>query len=661
MRKGFLALGLWAFVVGVWSQKPIEIKATPLFGQRATLNSPFPIAIEVRSNTGNLRGVLTVRSAGFGSIREYRYPLELPAGGRKVVVATPIVSDYTSSFEILFEGGRHRVSVRQEVQPLGETDTLVVNVGDLIGGLQNLTRIPNRRKTEWGGLSQSGKYQPAYCMPEYFPESALALGGVSVVILHPGAERLNAEQWNALRQWVALGGVLIVPGGAGALYLQVPALRSILPVQPEQLIQAPRLPALGAFAQSRPLNQPVSLTRARVLKGSRTLLRQGELPLIVARPYGLGAVIFLAFHPAEEPLRSYAGIDGFWKALLRHVPDLPPSQTVNRVFAVQSGVASNHFGRNPQPVPGADVKLELPSLGLVFTLLALYFFLVVPVNYWVLKRFRALDWAWITTPLIALVFVGILARFTAHLYRKPLSANIQSVLIMPVGASEAYAISSALLFFPRAGLYDLQFDRAELVESGTLSSFVRRGGDLLEVLGTLEGDPKIVQDYRVRNLSFQWFRYTRYVELGGHLEAQLRLKPVGRRWQLEGTIRNRFPFPLRQVELHVGDRILYIHDLEPGEGHFVRETVFQKVPPQVARPREVDPWMLRAYSDVASFNDIISLAREEWVQSLHEVSVAYLTAETSEPVLAPSLRDAAQSKARNTLWISIPVEVSNEK
>jgi hypothetical protein len=81
MRKGLLALGLWAFVVGVWSQKPIEIKATPLFGQRATLNSPFPIAIEVRSNTGNLRGVLTVRSAGFGSIREYRYRWSYPQAG----------------------------------------------------------------------------------------------------------------------------------------------------------------------------------------------------------------------------------------------------------------------------------------------------------------------------------------------------------------------------------------------------------------------------------------------------------------------------------------------------------------------------------------------------------------------------------------------------
>lgn len=654
-----MALWLWVLVAGVWSQEPIEIKATPLFGQRATLNSPFPIAVEVRSNTGNLRGVLTIRSAGFGAVREYRYPLELPAGGRKVVVAAPVVNDYGGRFEIIFEAGRRRASIRQEVQILDENDTLVVNVGDLIGGLQNLTRISNRRKVPWGNLERSGKYQPAYCTPEFFPENSLALGGVSVVILHAGAERLNAEQWNALRQWVALGGVLIVPGGAGALYLQAPALRSILPVQPEQLIQVSGLPALGAFAQSRPLNQPVSLTRARVLKGSRTLLRQGDLPLIVVRPYGLGAVVFFAFQPAEEPLRSYAGIEGFWKALLRHVPDLPPSQTVNRIFTVQSGLALDRFGWNPQPGPDLNVKLELPSLGLVFTLLAVYFFLVVPVNYWVLRRLRALDWAWVTTPLIALVFVGILARFTAHLYRKPLSANIQSVLIMPAGASEAYAISSALLFFPRAGLYDIQFDRAELVESGTLNPFAGRGGDLLDVLGTLEGDPKVVEGYRVRNLSFQWFRYTRYVELGGHLEAQLSLKPMGRRWQLEGTIRNRFPFPLRQVEVRLGDNILYIHDLQPGERRTLRETLLQRRPSRAVRPRELDPWMVRrAGSDVASFNDIVDLAQQEWVQTLPDTPVAYLTAETAEPVLAPSLRDAAQSKARNTLWVSIPVEVA---
>lgn len=639
-------------------QPPVEMKVIPLFGVRATPNGAFPVAVEVRSHTRPLRGVLVVRVGEWGVLREYRYPLELPAGSRKLVVATPIMQDYAGTVEVTFTGGGYRVSERQNVEVLWDADTLVVNVGDILGGLQNLTQIGNRQVSRWS-KRQEGKYLPTYCPPERFPESAIALSGVSIVILHPGAERLNAEQWNALRQWVALGGVLIAPGGAGALYLQSPSLRPLLPVEVQQLTQLPNLPALGAFAKAKPLRQPVSVVRARPVAGT-VLLRQGNLPLIALRPYGLGAVVFLAFHPAEEPLRSYEGINQFWKALLYQLPSRSPSRTINAIFRAQSGEDPNSMGRWNSGQFSRDIQLKVPDLAIVFLVLTLYFFLVVPINYWVLKRFRALDWAWVTTPLIALVFVGVLARFTSGLYRKPLSADIQSVLLVSAGASEAYSVNSALLFFPRAGLYDLRFDRAELVEQGTPERTFW-SAELVRMLSTLEGDPKIVQDYRVRNLSFQWFRYTRYVDLGGHIEAQLRLQRNKRSWLVKGRIRNRFRFPLKQVVLRVGDEALLVGDLAPGASRTVSQRVRAPKPPATSIS---DPffsmWGSGSFdrSDyVGGLEEVFVQTQYAWFRRVSKAPVIYLTAESSEPVLAPDMRDQTRRTARNTLWVPIPVEV----
>lgn len=657
MRGWFALVWMLGLLMASLAKSPVEMRVIPLFGQTVAPDSPYPIAVELRSQTSHLKGMLIIRRGDFSGAREYRYPVELPAGSRKVIVTSPVIEDFAGSIEVVFQAGRHTFSQTQPITVLHDLDSLVVSVGDVLGGLQYLTRIPNSRKRLIGSGSQpdQGKYQPAYCPPERFPESAMALSGVSFVMLHPGAERLNAEQWNALRQWVVLGGTLIVPGGAGALYLQQPTVRALLPVQVERLVRVPNLRALEAFAKAQPLDQLASITQAKHIEG-KVLLQQDNLPLIVVRPYGFGVVVFLAFYPNEEPLRSYKGISAFWQGLLSQLPDETPSKTIRQIFLTQSGTATDQTSPSTD-----DLKLEIPGLALISTLLVIYFFLVVPINYWVLKRFRALDWAWVSTPIIAFVFVGILSRFTADLYRKPLSATIQSVILMPAGATEAYAVNSALFFFPRAGVYDLRFDRSEMVEVGTPSRDFRGGSDILSVVATLEGEPKIIQNYRVRNLSFQWFRYTRYIDLGGQVVAKLRIKHDGRFWRLDGHIENRLPFALKWVNLRIGDNTIALGDLESR----AKKTIRQKVPiprpflnlqsenPQIV----VYPWGTSEYEiENLSLEGVFAKAQAMWYQRLPDVPIAYLIANASEPVLSPELESATRSQARNTICVCIPVE-----
>lgn len=49
-------------------------------------------------------------------------------------------------------------------------------------------------------------------------------------------------------------------------------------------------------------------------------------------------------------------------------------------------------------------SLDLPSVRGLGILLAIYIALVGPVNYLLLRWFRRLHWAWITIPLLTLIF-----------------------------------------------------------------------------------------------------------------------------------------------------------------------------------------------------------------------------------------------------------------
>jgi hypothetical protein len=235
--RGWVLIALvGGWLVG-WSQ-PVELVVQPLFGSSPSLNGALPLRIELRNRSGNMQGVVSVVQNDFQRQREYLYPIELPAGARKQLIACPILTGYSTDVVVRFVARGVSVETRPNLTPRGEEDSLVVGIGDAIGGLQFLRTLKTRPRFRvgytytYGSPSGSkGTYEVAYCRPELFPPTAIACSGVSVMVLGAGAERMSGEQWQALLDWVRLGGTLIVPGGAGALYLQHPALRPLLPVR----------------------------------------------------------------------------------------------------------------------------------------------------------------------------------------------------------------------------------------------------------------------------------------------------------------------------------------------------------------------------------------------------------------------------------------------
>ncbi|MEN3002262.1 MAG: hypothetical protein ABDI19_10545 [Armatimonadota bacterium] len=660
-RCGWLLIALvGGWLIG-WAQ-PVELVVQPLFGDKPSLNGAFPLRIEVRNRGGNMQGVLSVALEEFNYQREYLYPIELPAGARKQVIACPLIENYVGNVIVRFIARGVMVEARQQVSPINVEDSLVVGVGDAIGGLQFLRSLKTRPRAQVSNRyyyspsqPQEGTYEVAYCRPELFPPSTVACSGVSVIVLGAGAERLSGEQWRALLDWVKLGGTLIVPGGPGALYLQHPALRPLLPVQVQGLGELASLDAVGAFTGQNPPIGRAAVTLSQPAPDGEVLLQQNGVPLIARRPYGLGAIVFLAFSPWDQPMRSYNGSPAFWQRLLRLVPDLPPSYYLTTLFRMQTGFqdahAHWHWSSGHSPATSTRFNVRMPSAGLIIGLLLAYFVLVVPVNYYLLRRFRALDWSWLTVPLIAVLFVLLLSRLAGDLYRKPLSGEIKTALLMNAGDTTAYAINSTLLFFPKAGLYDFRFEQSDMVEAGQQwqQQFGAMGAPMR--VSTVESEPKRVQGYRVRSLSLQWFRYTRPVALQGTVESTLRLRREGALWRITGTIRSTLPYELRSVKLIVGNTQFLLGKLPPGGTLKVDQTIPALSPsnyPQFSyrSGRWSGEWMMPSLDGIA----------QQWLRRWGNVPASVLlVGEADQPVLAPEMDSAFQQTAQTTHLITLPL------
>jgi hypothetical protein len=321
-----------------------------------------------------------------------------------------------------------------------------------------------------------------------------------------------------------------------------------------------------------------------------------------------------------------------------------PSFNIAALHAGQSGYSVDRWSGQATMNIGTDI--DPPSVMLIVALLGAYFMLVVPINYWTLKRLRALDWAWLTTPLIALIFVGVLWQLAGGLYRKSLSSKVQTVLIAQAGSPDAYAVNSALFFFPRAGVFDLRFDQSDMVEAGVADE---RGAGLGQttVVRTLEGDPKRVDGYRVSNLSFQWFRYTRTVQLQGQIEGSLRLTRRNGEWRLSGTVRNRLPYELREARVLTPYGSVNIRSLEGRGTQTLRNKPLIPAPP------------FSAYGH-SGWEPVVALSPDQLAQLMLEerkdAPCALLIARASEPVLPPELGEATKRAAEVVYIVNLPLE-----
>ncbi|MCS7272527.1 MAG: hypothetical protein NZ550_00070 [Fimbriimonadales bacterium] len=637
---------LGALLLSSWAQSPVELRVRPLLGTAPALNGAFPLAIELIAHSGNHQGVLSVVVDDFEVHREYDYPIELPAGARKVVIATPILDRYTTQVTIRFTTRSFSTEVRQSVDRLLEQDYAAALIGDAIGGLQFLAQVkaPTRLSIGYSSPSSSaGAYVPVYCRAEWFPDKTIALSGISVIVLSNGAERLRAEQWTALRQWVLMGGVLIATGGAGAVHLQHPALQPLLPVQVQGTTSVSQLRALGEWVGGRPPEGSAVIVRARPTIGE-VLLQQDGLPLIAIRPYGLGAVVFLAFNPIEPPLRDYAARVPLWQRLLDQAVCLPPGAIIAALHQYQAGYTHNPYPHSPQL--NVPVEVKPPSAKMILALLAVYFVLVVPVNYWVLRRLRALDWAWLVTPVLALVFVGVMWRMAGDLYRRALSRTVRTVIVAQAGNSEAYAVNSALFFFPRAGVFDMQFDQADMVEAGIASDTWRRRSQPARVR-TVEGDPMRLEGYRVTSLSFQWFRYTRAVQLKGRIEGRVQVRIASGQIRLSGAIRNTLLYDFKNVQLWTPYGSVELGTLKRGRAYTFVDRTPTPLPAIPQTPRG-SWWQVPVFGPEAIIKELLD--------SRDFKGVGFVIAQASEPALPPELREAAETDAHVTYYISLPLE-----
>lgn len=258
--------------------------------------------------------------------------------------------------------------------------------------------VPDKRRVYIGRVRNS--------LP---PESALAYRGVAAVSLDDRTwDTLNERQQQALIGYVLSGGLLVIHGvDINRLQSLMPS--GLLPVEPLGLSSVPPwamerwIPTLSGNLDETEMD----VVRSRPLGGAKVLLQWEGTPLVVVAQKGLGQVVFLAFDPGQPPFNGDMESYALWKNLLRlHTGRFT---TPTAVFPESDPISStpqmdwkDSYSDMIRAMVNAVAARPVP-LNWLIVYLGVYIFVLIPMNYLVLRKLDRLHLSWFTLPMLAVL------------------------------------------------------------------------------------------------------------------------------------------------------------------------------------------------------------------------------------------------------------------
>jgi hypothetical protein len=244
-------------------------------------------------------------------------------------------------------------------------------------------------------------------------------------------------------------------------------------------------------------------------------------------------------------LRGWASESALWSKLLVQQSNLDPGYGAR---LSQTSLLERGGLRLP--------SLNLPSTGIVLAFLLLYVLVIGPINYLVLRRMRRLEWAWLSVPLVVLVFSCGLYAVGAGLRGGQSQLSQAAIVQGAEGQSRAFATGFVGLFSPRRASYTVGFPAQTLV-----------GGAPVRFIQSNQFDAVVADEAGARSIrvladvvSVSTFVAEQMVDLPVAVQSNLTSDGGG----LSGEVRNTGAGTLEDVLIVRGDSFTRLGALAPG-------------------------------------------------------------------------------------------------
>jgi hypothetical protein len=515
----------------------------------------LPLRVVVENNGDDLTGQLTVRpeTSGRSVANSFSTPVSIPSGTTQSVFLYIVAESGSAPIrvELLNDTGGQIDVTEARLRSVPGFDRLYAAIsGATSGSVLDLSEVAT------GGRNA---VQARWTLAD-IPDRSAALDAIDALLINDiDTGALSSAQVRALTQWVTAGGHLIVTGGVG-WQPTAAGLRDLLPLRPSSSATideaAPIVIGLGADTEYEAEGDFIVAT-GDLSEDARLLAATADgLPLAARRELGEGTIDYLAFDPNSEPFRSWNRLDSLWLTLLGSTDSRPSWSFGFSDWDAASSSVEILPGFNPLPA----------AFGLVAFLLA-YVALVGPVNYLVLNRLNRREWAWLTIPLLIVIF-SVMARAVGFNLRGNEATLSRLTVVRAWADSETAEVDQVIgLLAPRRNTYSLAVEDTRLLRPLPVVDECQQSGagGARAAVDVVQGVNFEAVDFPVEDGCFTSFTLTGTIpspDIGGRVTLTYRggLEPA-----LQGAVRNDSELTLTDAVLLANGQVWYLDaPLEPG-------------------------------------------------------------------------------------------------
>jgi hypothetical protein len=513
----------------------LTMEARVLLDGHARVGAWMAIDVHLKNDGPPLAGELRLTGGTQGRTR-FGTAVEAPTQSdqtHRLYVQPP---GFGTEMEISLVSGDTTVATTKATFALHDGTQMVVGIvaerpGDIISDLDLLPNMNNVKPLTVG------------LQIDDLPDRVEGWGVLDRVIWQDvDSDRLEQDQLDALRGWVAGGGRLIIAGGTSGPATLSAFPDALLPYRPSTTTDvAPS--SLVAILGEVPDDATDLPALSGELTAGRSLATVGGQTVAAERPYGAGTVTIIGFDPTARWLAGTNVAEGLWRRMI-------PSRA--------AGTAGSGDDSQIVQAAGQLPSLALPPVGGLIALLGGYILLIGPINYLVLKRLDKREWAWVTMPVLIAGFAVVSYGFGSLIRGTNVMVNEAAIVRGAPGATEGIAQTYIGVFSPSRASYQVRFPNGALLSAPTNGDFL--GDGTAASLDVLQGEPSRVRGLAVGFGSLRTIRAESPVTVP-LVQADLRLED-GR---LRGTVTNASQEVLQAPAVVLGGTVAKLSDLAPGQ------------------------------------------------------------------------------------------------
>lgn len=436
---GILVVALAGFTPTTQAQS-ISIAVQAGYDSLFRENQWLPLYIQVSNDGPAVDGQLVVRpeTSGNAVVNSYSVPINLAEGARKTAFLYITARSFATQIrvELMDMDGTVVAAQNAALRSIQPQDQLYAVFSSTTSGTVDMTAVHS-------GIY--GAFQANWRI-DNLPDRAVALNAIDMMLFSDvDTGSLSTSQKQALADWIAQGGHLVVTGGPN-WQATAAGLVDLLPLRPENSATLDDLSPLAAWLRypGSPLSGQTVVATGTLQPDAQVMVSaEDDMPLIARRSLGSGVVDYLAFDPNVQPVQRWGGLNDLWLTLATTIAPTPGWGSIYNWE--QATNASN-------VMPGVNL---LPDILPLCSFLAIYIALIGPLNYLVLNKLNRRELAWLTIPLFIIVFSALSWTIGANLRGSDVKISRLTVVKSWPDAERAHVEEMVGLLSPRRDQYSL--------------------------------------------------------------------------------------------------------------------------------------------------------------------------------------------------------------